>query len=175
MTQTEKEYAGALFEIAAQEQRTEEFGEALDTVDSVISESPEYIELLVSPAIPLRERIEAVEQAFGSLPTDVVSFLKLLCENGRIRSLPQCIEEYRRMAMALSGKAYAGIYSAVALSDEQKRAVCAKLEKMTGKKIEPVYTVDESLIGGLRIEIEGRTYDGSVRHRLQELKDVIIG
>lgn len=176
MKQTDKEYAEALFMLAAEEQRTAEFETALDTVKAVIDKNPDYIEFLVSPAIPLFERVDAIEQAFGkTLPEDIVSFIKLLCENGHIRSLPECIAEYKRLVMALDNKAFADIYSAVDLSDQQKATVCSKLKKLTGKEIEPRYIIDRSLIGGLKIEIEGKTYDGSVKHRLHDLKDVIIG
>ena len=51
----------------------------------------------------------------------------------------------------------------------------AKLEKVTGKKVNAFYFVDESLIGGLRIELDGKLYDGTVKKRLSEVKDVIIG
>ena len=44
-----------------------------------------------------------------------------------------------------------------------------------GKNVRAVYIIDESLIGGVKIEVEGKTFDGSIKHRLSEVKDVIIG
>jgi len=175
MMQTDKEYAQALFMLAAEENKTDEFSQHLAVVKAVVSENPEYIEFLASPAIPLGERIQAIDEAFGSMPEYIVSLLKLLCENGRARTIPGCIDEYAKLVMALAHKSLANIYSAVELSDEQKSAVCAKLEKLTGRIVDPFYIIDESLIGGLKIEIEGKTYDGTVRHHLREVKDVIIG
>ena len=176
MTRTDKEYAEALFMLAAEENKTQEFLKCLDTVKKLFSENPDYIEFLSSPAIPLNERLQAIDEAFSAdMPEYIVSFLKLLCENGRARTVIGCIDEYGKLVMALTNKALANIYSAVALSDEQKKAVCAKLEKLTGKSVDPFYIVDESLIGGMKIEIEGKTYDGTVRHHLREVKDVIIG
>ena len=107
------------------------------------------------------------------MPEDIVSFIKILCENGHVRCLTECIKEYRKLVMVMTNKSTARIYSAVILSDQQKSAICAKLNKITGKTIEPKYYLDESLIGGVKIEIEGKTFDGSVKHRLQDLKDVI--
>lgn len=176
MMQTDKEYAEALFMLAAEENKCDEFLTHLNVIKALIAENPDYIEFLSSPAIPLNERLQAIDEAFGaSMPEYVVSFLKLLCENGRVRTLPGCIDEFAKLVMALSGKSLANIYSAVELSDEQKKAVCVKLEKLTGRSVDPFYIIDESLIGGLKIEIEGKTYDGSVRHHLREVKDVIIG
>lgn len=176
MMQTDKEYAEALFLLIAEEQKLDEYTKALETVKSLIQENPEYTEFLASPAISLSERLQAIDEAFGeSMPEYIVSFLKILCENGRIRSILDCINEFDKLAMALSNKAEAFVVSAVPLSDDQKKAICSKLEKVTGKIIDPVYTVDESLIGGIKIEVEGKTFDGSIRHRLQDVKDVIIG
>lgn len=176
MMQTDKEYAEALFMLIAEEEKLEEYTKALETVKNLIQENPEYTEFLASPAISLSERLQAIDEAFGeSMPEYIVSFLKILCENGRIRSLIGCIDEFGKLIMAVSNRTEASVVSAVPLSDEQKKAVCSKLEKITGKIIDPVYTVDESLIGGIKIEVEGKTFDGSIRHRLHDVKDVIIG
>lgn len=176
MMQTDKEYAEALFLLIAEEQKLDDYTKALETVKTLIQETPEYTEFLASPAISLSERLQAIDEAFGeSMPEYIVSFLKILCENGRIRSLIGCIDEFGKLAMAISNRTEAFVVSAVPLSDGQKTAICSKLEKITGKTIDPVYTVDESLIGGIKIEVEGKTFDGSIRHRLQDVKDVIIG
>ncbi|MBQ2676809.1 MAG: ATP synthase F1 subunit delta [Clostridia bacterium] len=175
MMQTDKEYAEALFMLAAEEQKIEQYTEYLNTISALIRENPDYTDFLSSPAIPLEERLKAIDDAFDeTMPEYIVSFLKLLCENGHIRSLNECISEFKKLVMVISNKAVANVYSAIELTDEQKNALCEKLSKITGKVIQPVYTVDESLIGGVKIEIEGKTYDGSIKHRLYDVKDVII-
>ena len=50
-----------------------------------------------------------------------------------------------------------------------------KLEKAEKRQIDPVFRVDPTLIGGLIVEIDGKVYDGSVRSRLRDVKDVMIG
>ena len=174
MVQTEREYAVALFSLAEDTQTAVEYMDALYTVKQLLEENPEYIEFLSSPAIELSERIDSIEEAFGaSMPEYVVSFLKLLCENGRVRTIYDCIEEFAVLVMASSNRTKAEISSAVELSVKQKEEICKKLEKLTGKAIEPVYIIDESLIGGVKIDVDGKTYDGSIRHRLGEIKDVM--
>ena len=79
------------------------------------------------------------------------------------------------MALELSSRASALITSAVEMSDSQKMAVCQKLEKITGKIIDPIYAVDPALIGGLKAEVDGKVYDGTLKNRLRDVKDVIIG
>ncbi len=174
MIQTEREYAEALFTLAAEENAIDEYLLSLGTVKQLFEENPDYIEFLASPALPLNERLASVDEAFeGRMPEYVVSFLKVLCENGKVGTVLDCIDEFTKLAMEFSNRTFANIYSAVSLSEEQKEAICKKLEKMTKKSIDPIYIIDESLIGGMKIEVDGKTFDGSVKHRLGEIKDVM--
>ncbi len=176
MKQTEREYAEALFMLAEEESSAEEYAAALNLILSAVSEEPDYLEFLFSPAIPLTERLSAIDGAFtNSVPENILSFLKLLCENGHIRSLPLCISEFMRLLKVKQNTVSADIYSAIELSDSQKDAICKKLSKTTGKNILPRYIIDPSLIGGVKIDIEGKTYDGSIKNRLHDIKDVITG
>lgn len=174
MTGPEKDYAAALFMLAAEEQCADVYSEALDTMCRAMNGESEYLEFLSSPAVPLTERIAAIDEAFGTLPENVVSFLKLLCEHGHIRALPACVEEFGRLSQALENRTIANVISAVPLDEGQKQALCRKLGTLIGKGIDAVYTVDTSLIGGVIIEVEGKTYDGSIKHRLHDVKDVMI-
>ena len=174
--QTEREYATALFTLTAEENCTEAYVEHMKAIKAILLENEEYVEFLSSPAVSLEERASSLDEAFGeNFPEYALSFLKVLCENGRMKTVFGCIDEFISLSMSVSARTSAVIYSAVELSDEQKSAVIKKLEKITQKQIEAQYIIDESLIGGMKIEVEGKTFDGSVRHRLQEVKDVIMG
>lgn len=175
MLQIDKEYAAALFELAAEENKTEEYLKELRGIKEIISENPEYLEFLGSPALALSERLDAIDSAFSSQVNEyTLSFLKLLCENGRIRVLESCIDEFAKLCMFVSNTAEATVFSAVELSSQQRERVVAKLEKVIGKSIKPTYIIDESLIGGLKVEVEGKTFDGSIKHRLLEVKEGIV-
>ena len=82
--------------------------------------NPDYIEFLASPAIPMSERAAAVDEAFGGMPEYVVSFIKLLCENGKARTIFGCIDEYEKLAHVFSNRTSAVVYSAVELNEMQK-------------------------------------------------------
>ncbi len=173
MTGPDKEYATALFQLAVEESQVEPYAAALKTVGDAVADAPAYLDFLSSPAVPLSERLSAIEEAFGTLPRHVVSFLKLLCEQGHVRALPACITEFEQLVQAQSCRTAAVITSAVLLDESQKQSLCRKLEQMTGKGIDPLYNVDASLLGGVVVEMEGKIYDGSLKHRLHEIKDVM--
>lgn len=174
MTETSKEYGEALFALACEEGCREEYGEALQTVSACFAENPAYAELLSSPGIPMRERLDAIGQAFsGALPEHVVSFLQLLCEKGHIGCLSACVAEYNRLLSASRGISHARVTSAVALTPTEQKKLQAKLEGMCGHTVVAEYKIDPSLLGGVVIESDGKILDGSLRRRLHEVKDVM--
>ena len=84
MTETSKEYASALFELAAEEERLPEVSESLALIHSQFRENPGYADLLASPNIPVSERLAAIDEAFGgAVSEEVISFLKILCRKDR--------------------------------------------------------------------------------------------
>lgn len=173
MMQTEREYAEAMFSLCAESGESEKYLEALIEVRALLRENPEYTEFLASPAIPIAERCQAIDEAFGKYPEYVASFLKILCENSHVKGTAACIDEFERLVNSARNRAEAKVYSALELKVEQKQRLESKLASVTGKEIDAVYIVDKSLIGGIRVELEGVTYDGSVKHRLDEVKEVI--
>ena len=65
------------------------------------------------------------------------------------------------------------VKSAVALSDEQKARLKEKLEVKYNCKVDTEYIVDTALLGGVIIEADDIVIDGSLRHRMHEIKEVI--
>lgn len=175
MKQTAKEYAEALFELALEEGLVDEFADALSIVKTVVKENPLCTDLLVCPAIPMSERLNVIDEAFGSLPEQVVSFLMLICQNRHAAGLLTVVEEFNLLVAASRNRTTANIVSAAPIGDEQKKRLLAKLEARFNTKIDPVFSIDPSLIGGIRIELEGQTLDGSLKTRLHDIKDVITG
>ncbi len=174
MTQMNKEYGTALFMLAKELGKESEYAVALECVEEVFASNPEYIDFLASPGIAMGERLDALSRAFGdAIPCDVLSFVKLLCERGRIRSVKGCIEEYKKLLDAQNNVSVAYVKSAVELTDEEKARLKDKLEIQSGHSVIMECTVDESLMGGIVVEIDGRIIDGSLKSRLYEVKDVI--
>ena len=174
MTEISKEYAEALFLLACEEGEERSFLEALEETEALFREAPELSELLSSPSIPLKERLDVCVATLGNgLPEHVLSFLRLLCEKGRIRSFESCVEEYRRLLRIKESRIYAKVVSAVPLTEDELAALTKNLEKKSGKTVSLECSVDPTLLGGLTVEIEGTVMDGSLRHRLREVKEVM--
>lgn len=174
MAQTNREYAEALFMLALEEKQVSEYSQALGLVSKAIEEAPEYIDFLISPAVPIAERLAAIDEAFSSsVPEHVLSFLKILCEGRQAYLLPGCIKEFEKLVQASSNRTTATVYSVVDLSEGQKDALCKKLGKISGKEIDLICLKDASLIGGIRVEVDGKIFDGSIKQRLHEVSQSI--
>ena len=88
MAQSSKEYAEALFSLAVEKEQEQEYFDAITAFSRVLKDNPEYAELLSSPAIAKKERVAALEELLkGRVPSDVLCFLSLLCERGKIKKL----------------------------------------------------------------------------------------
>lgn len=175
MNNGNNEYSKALFLLALENNKIEEYAECLENIKTVISEVPEYLEYLFSPAEPLSCRLSAIDEAFSSASENIVSFLKLLCENGHIRELPDFIEDFFDLKRIYENSLVAEVTSAVELSASQKLRLEEKLSKLEGKNITAVYKVDNTLLGGLKIEVNGKTLDGSLLKKLSLIKGAING
>lgn len=174
MIEVGKEYGAALFMLACEENQQTAYANALENLKKAFLDQPEYFELISSPSIPLRERLGVIEETFAdALPEHVLSYVKLLCEKGRMSSFMESIEEYKALLNASEHIANAKITSAVELTEAEKANLIHRLEIQEKCKVHAEYCVDPSLLGGVIVEVDGKIMDGSLRHRLYEIKEVM--
>ena len=174
MTDLSREYAEALFALATEKDQTKDYLDALDTAAALLEENPEYVELLDCPAVTRDERDGLLEQALGSLlPEQVLAFIQLLCAHGRIRSLNDCIGQYRLLYQTAVAMSTAQVVSAVPLTEQEKERLSAALTARMGRTVTLTCTVDESLLGGVVVRVDGKVLDGSLRSRLHAMKEVM--
>ncbi len=175
MSEISTEYAKALFMLALENDKKENYLQDLCTVNEVLLDNPEYKDFLSSPKIPLNERLGALEKAFGeTLSRDVLSFLKLLCEKKYIKYFKECKEEYETLFERSKRVSNASVKSAVSLSEKEKSAIKEKLEKISGHTVNLNCVVDEGVLGGLIIELDGKIIDSSLKRQLKDIEGVII-
>lgn len=169
-----REYASAIFEIALEEDIRNEMYDSLALVKRVFRKEPTYIDFLMSPAIPFAERKEAIVQSFGGQVNDhVVGLLTVLTAKNHIRYIFDVIEAFRVLYRESTRKSDAYVTSAVELTDEEKVKLKEALTKRSGHKVYMRYKVDPKLMGGLIVEMDNYRYDGSLKHKLKEIKEVM--
>lgn len=174
MTHTSREYAEALFELALDAGQTAEFSAGLDLVEEELKENPGFPALLSSPAISREERMDALSAAFQEqIPLSELILLRMMVSRGHAKSIPEMIISYRELEREHRGESVARVTTAVPLTADETEKLRAKLEARFHRKMDMICAVDPALIGGIRVETEGRVLDGSLKARLQEIKEVM--
>jgi F-type H+-transporting ATPase subunit delta len=133
--------------------------------------SDELRTALTDPHIPVSRRQQIVEDILGERahPT-TAALVSMVVGTGRARDLPAIIDELVKMSAAEQNRAVAEVRSAVDLTEDQRTRLAAALEQATGKAVEVKVVVDPSVLGGVVTTIGDTVIDGTVRHRLEQLK-----
>lgn len=167
MTERAGIYGGSLYDLAAEENLTESIKDQLQGLKAIFRENPEYLRLLSEPAIKKAERLDLIDKAFGgSCEKYLINFIKLLCERGLLGEFEGCCDTFVKRYNVDHNIAEAVVTSAVKLSDEQLKALKAKLEARSGKSVSLIQKLDPKVLAGIKVELEGVQLDGTVSGRL---------
>ena len=165
-------YAEALFAVARAEGSLTTVEDELFRVAQVIKGSDELRDKLADPHIPVATRQQVIVDLLSGKAEDAtVSLVSLVVANGRIRQLPAIVDELVAMSAREANKEVAEVRSAIALTDDQKSRLADALGKATGKQVEVKVIIDPSIQGGLVAQVGDTVIDGSVRRRLDQLKN----
>lgn len=166
-----KTYGDALFSLAAEENRVNEFAEEVTAVQTVLEENRDFNKILVHPEIPKEQKLRLVENVFkGRVSDDLTGFLRIVVTKGRYKDLPAIFAYFSAKVKEYNKTGVAEVVSAVPLNGEQQKKIEQKLLDTTRyEKMEIAYKVDEDVIGGLRIRIGDRVVDSTIRSRLNKL------
>ena len=166
-----KTYGDALFEVAMEESRLDEFFEAAKAVEKVLETSEDFNRLINHPKIGKEDKVKIVEDTLGTrIPKEMVGLFTLMVTKGRAEEMLSVLQYFIHLVKEEKKIGRADVTTAVALSDEQKRKVEKRLlETSVYESFEMNYQVDETLIGGMIIRIGDRVLDSSVKTKLYEL------
>lgn len=169
-----RRYAEAAFEVGLRDGTVEQWRAELDAATAVIGDERAIV-ALSNPAIPLNQRSDAITGLLkGTASVPVQNLIQLLLRRGRIEELPRVAAEFRRLDDRRNGITHATATSAAPLTPDEVRALTQRLEQSTGGTIALDVQVDPSLLGGLVVRVGDRLIDGSVRGRLERLRNQLI-
>lgn len=142
-------------------------------VSTIASESEELRKVWESPAIPAaqkRKLLDAIVAKQG-ISRPIRNFIAVLVDHRRIMMLEQVLKDFRRELDIRLGFAEAEISSARELTDSERRALEAQVEKLTGKRVRARYSRNSLLLGGAVIRLGSTIYDGSVAGQLERIRE----
>jgi F-type H+-transporting ATPase subunit delta len=165
-TAAARRYARAVFELAQDEGKVEEWGRNLAQVREVMS-IPEVAAVLTNPTIAAEQRMTLVSDLFDRETTNLA---RLIIESDRVRDMGAIEDEFERLADEAGGRVRATVTTAVELTPEDRDRVEDELSTRLGKKVRLEVVVDAAILGGLKLQYGDHLVDASVATRLQQLR-----
>jgi F-type H+-transporting ATPase subunit delta len=160
-----------LLELAVQSKQAERLRGELSAAAELLDEHAELREALTHPVIVSDKKRAVVESLWGDRASPLlIRLLALLAARNRIGLLPAIASAFGHEWNQRRGVLSAEATAAIALDDDQTAALREAIQRATGSEIELSVRVDPSVLGGIRLSVAGRVYDGSVRGRLQALR-----
>ncbi len=167
-------YAQALLEVLqASHADGEQANRELGDFDDLLKESPALRSVYVDPSIKAAKKLEILDRLNERLrmSKSIRNFLAVVIRHERMEGFGDILGEFRRMLRGELAIDKVEWTSARALDGEERRAVEARIHELTGRRIEASFLEDPTLLGGARLRIGSTIYDGSVRGRLESLKE----
>jgi F-type H+-transporting ATPase subunit delta len=165
-------WADSLLAIAGAEGASETVREELSALATAVSTDDALRTSLTDERIAAADRVSAIEGALDGKAHKVTTALAgLVVGAGRVGDLKEITSEMARRLAEAEGASVAEVRSAVALSDSQIAQLADGLTKRMGRPIQVHNVVDSSVMGGLVTQIGDEVIDGSVRTRLNQLRD----
>jgi len=163
-------YARALFQAAEEADRVDAVAADLAALASAMDEVPELRAFLRNPQIDPSGKADILGQLTVDADALVHNFVRLVAEKGRAGELSEVSAELDALVAKAQNRLTVELTTSYALSDDEATSIVATIEKASGRKVEASRSVDPSLIGGIVLQIGSYRADGSVRGRLERLR-----
>jgi F-type H+-transporting ATPase subunit delta len=167
-------YARAMLEVARAEGRLAEVEDELFRFARTVDGSDDLRMALSDPSLPADRRVAVVQDLLGAKALQAsVALAEFIVSAGRAGDLPQIVDRFVELSAAERSRAVAEVRSAVPLTTDQVERLRDALANATNKDVEVRVVVDPSVLGGIVARVGDVVIDGSVRHRLEQLKEQI--
>jgi F-type H+-transporting ATPase subunit delta len=167
------QYANALADVALAQGAAEPTAKQLSEFGAAYAQSGELRTFLASPAVTAETKRAVIEKIVARTGASKIirNFLFVIADHRRTQLIPEIIAAFQQVIRQRQGVAEAEISSAVEMSAAQKKELATTLGRLTGKKIETKYSLDPALLGGAVVRIGDTIYDGSLRSRLNAMRN----
>jgi F-type H+-transporting ATPase subunit delta len=168
-------YAIAMFEVAKEEKKLEEYTSELTFVNEVFLASKDLGKFLVSPLVTHEEKEKLLDEHFSKrLSKATLGFLKILSKKGIANYYPQIYLEYKHLYNEENKILEGIIYSAFTLSDKNVEKIKEVFEKKLDRKIVFQVKIDPKVIAGMKIFVADTMYDYSINSKIETIKDKLV-
>lgn len=171
-----KTYGEALFSLAVDEAKVDDFEQEIEVIIQVLHENPDFQKLMNHPKISKEEKIQVIHTVFEKrISEELVGFLTIIVSKERYNELDAILEYFQTEVKAMKGIGVAYVTTVIELNENQKKQVVTKLLETTNyNQMEMHYAINKNLIGGMVIRIGDRVVDSSVKTKLEKLESQLL-
>ncbi|WP_294580131.1 F0F1 ATP synthase subunit delta [uncultured Thomasclavelia sp.] len=170
-----KRYAQSLFSLALDQQAVLDYQKDINLVNQVFLDDPKFIRFFNEVAISNETKYQIIDQAFkNQVDKYIVNFLKLLIKKRRIKHLLEINQEFKTLCNEYLGIEEGTLYTSFTLDNEQIKKIEAAIGTKESKTIKLTVVNDPTLVGGIKVVIKNRVYDGSVKNKVSLLKKELL-
>lgn len=168
-------YAEALVKLAKDGKLTfEKVSEDLNLVKNILSQSKDLYEVLVNPIVSVEDKKEIIDRVFSNeIDVLIINLLKVLVDKDRFDAFDEVLNAYNNSFDDINNICRVKVISAVAMSDDAKKRLKAKLDEKLRKNVVIDLDINPDIIAGLVIKICDNVIDMSLKHKLEDLSKKI--
>jgi F-type H+-transporting ATPase subunit delta len=163
-------YARALFQAAEETGKLEQVASELSELATAIAETPALQMLLRNPQVDPPEKADVLNELAAGADDLVRNFVRLVAEKGRAGELPEISTELDALVDRAQNRLAVELTTAHELSEDEAQSIVQAIEKASGRTVEATRSVDPDLVGGIVLQVGSFRADGSVRGRLERLR-----
>lgn len=169
-------YAGALADAVAEPESLDNVREHLNELAALCRESESLYTAITNPAHPAMKREAILRDVLDAMkmPEVVQRFARVLFRRRRFELIFLIADRFEHIVNDRQGRRTAHVISAEPLDPEGRKRVCQGLERYCGCAVQPRYSTDPELIGGVVVQLNGTVLDGSLRSQLRRLRETLL-
>lgn len=163
-------YAESLFGVARERGKLEVVREQLGQFADALAESRDLELFFFSPYFSSKEKLEGLDLAVSGADPDLNNFLEMLIEKHRMPAIFRIRQRFEELWKEENELIEVTVTSAIELDPAVVEEVGAAVERQTGKAVELTSRVDDSIVGGLVLQVGNMVLDASIRNSLEKLR-----
>jgi F-type H+-transporting ATPase subunit delta len=171
----DRRYALALYRVAEEKGKVDQFLDDLKMVVGLISQDENLKTLIEHPSISTSNKKSFLEKIFkGKIEEDVLSFIKLLLEKGRILEIGSMLKQMEAIYLEKHNTSIAEVKTVIPMLEEEKSELVNNLQKKFKRTIILKEELDPGILGGIFVKIENEVIDGTVKSKIEEMKKIML-
>ena len=167
-------YGLALFSLALDKSKVEEYKSEMKKWEEIFHENEEFLDVLNSAFLSKSERKNILEKTCVGMNEDILHLFFIVIDNGHINYMFEIIDSFISYCNDYLGIKEGIIFSTTHLDSNTINQIEEKISKLENRKIYLRNLIDKSLIGGVKVAIGDHIYDGSLKYRISEVKKHLL-